>query len=142
MTRAQILSQGTSSSPRLDKASDTGQIFHIPAGGSGADAFLLDGPWQFKNATFDVAIGGKYLVDTQGSSFAVTLPIGMVFGDEVVFRDANFGWSETAALNINPAASGFGSLINGAPGPFGCNAVGATVTVTALNETTGVAITA
>lgn len=64
--------------------------------------------FETKATTFAPVAGGKYICDTNGAAFGVTLPVG-VAGDVVEFWDYNGTWG-TNALTLTPAT---GEKING-----------------------------
>lgn len=69
----------------------------------------------------------------------MTLPIGMVAGNEIQAQDATLSWG-TNALTISPAASGFGDHINGGTSSYVDGVVGDKLSLVAISSVQGVSI--
>lgn len=140
MTAAQIKAiSATSTSDRYGWASDTGCLYFIPAGSTGAAAKVVFSPWIFKSTSFTAEAGCRYQVSCASTSVEVTLPDGLAEGDALQLEDADLTWG-TRPLSVLPAASGLGTLINGSSSPYADSVVGDKLSVAAINQSVGVSI--
>lgn len=113
------------------------QVDALLAGlGGGASAWEVI---EFADSPFTAVVGGRYQVDTSGGAITVTLPVGMVAGDEITIEDATLTW-DVNGVTINPAASGFGDTINGIGSSYYAGVVGGSIGIVAIDGTFGVSV--
>lgn len=96
-------------------------------------------PWVVETGSFTAAIGGRYQIDTSGGAVTMTLPIGMVAGNEIQAQDATLSWGANA-LTVAVAASGLGTKINGGTSSYTDGVVGDKLSLVAISSGQGVSI--
>lgn len=96
-------------------------------------------PWEVKTADFTAGVGHRYQVDCTLGTVTMTLPAGMIAGDEIHVEDAALSFT-THALLINPASSGFGNKVNGMAGGYIDSVIGDKLSIVAISSGYGTCI--
>ena len=67
----------------------------------GATGTLGNPAWQVLTTTANLEVSSKYLVDTSGGAFTVTLPASPATGDTIMIADAADFSADTLTINPN-----------------------------------------